>query len=395
MTAATVSDRGISERFLRRAALVLGAVAAAAFVASMFLGSAVHQGPLSNIWGAPFAVVGVAVAYRRPRNPIGWILITTSLVTIGCSDAGFYALLRYRFGDGGLPIGPPAVAVAGYWNLFIVLLPLPILLFPEGELPRGRWRAIAWAYGLIAVASFVHTTISNVGVFDDRILRLDSSGELAAVDGGGGPFVIVYLSTVLLWLVYTVRINRHATGERRAQLKWVMTGGVVSVVGFVVGLSLNSQSSVLLRALANAGFLCAFALPISIGVAILRYRLYEIDRIVSRTLAYAIVTALLVGTFAALVLVTTRVLPFSSTVGVAASTLAAAAMFNPLRVRVQRVVDRRFNRARYDAEETVAAFASRLRDAVDSEAVQRDLLITVNRAVEPSHATIWIRSTAR
>ncbi len=136
------------------------------------------------------------------------------------------------------------------------------------------------------------------------------------------------------------------------------------------------------------------ALPIAIGVGILKYRLYEIDRIISRTVSYSIVTALLAGTFVGLVVLTTDVLPFSSSVGVAASTLAAAALFNPLRLRVQRAVDRRFNRARYDAEATVAAFAQRLRDAVDLDTVSADLLATVKRAVEPAHATVWIRQTS-
>jgi hypothetical protein len=133
------------------------------------------------------------------------------------------------------------------------------------------------------------------------------------------------------------------------------------------------------------------ALPASIGVGILRYRLYEIDRLVSRTLAYAILSGILVGVFIGLVALTTDTLALSGRVGVAASTLAAAALFNPLRVRVQRLVDRRFNRARYDAEATVAAFTAMLRDAVEIEAIRADLLDAVNRAVEPTHATVWIK----
>jgi divalent metal cation (Fe/Co/Zn/Cd) transporter len=133
------------------------------------------------------------------------------------------------------------------------------------------------------------------------------------------------------------------------------------------------------------------ALPISIGVGILRYRLYEIDRLVSRTLAYALLTGLLVGTFIGLVALTTDTLALSGRVGVAASTLVAAALFNPLRVRIQRLVDRRFDRARYDAEATVAAFTARLRDAVEIDAIRTDLLDAVNRAVQPSHASIWIK----
>jgi hypothetical protein len=132
------------------------------------------------------------------------------------------------------------------------------------------------------------------------------------------------------------------------------------------------------------------ALPVSMGVAILRYRLYEIDRIISRTLAYALVTGLLVGVYAGLVLLATHVLLVSSPVAVAASTLAAAALFNPLRRRVQRGVDRRFNRARYDAGKTVAAFAGRLKDAVALDAVRDDLASVVHQALEPAHVSVWI-----
>jgi len=131
------------------------------------------------------------------------------------------------------------------------------------------------------------------------------------------------------------------------------------------------------------------ALPVCIGVGILKYRLYEIDRIISRTLAYAIVTGLLIGVYTGLVLLATRVLSFASPEAVAASTLAAAALFNPLRRRVQRIVDRRFNRAHYDAEKTIAGFAAQLKDATDPDAVRVDLLDVVHRALEPTHASVW------
>jgi hypothetical protein len=132
------------------------------------------------------------------------------------------------------------------------------------------------------------------------------------------------------------------------------------------------------------------ALPAGIGVGILKYRLYDIDRIISRTLAYAIVTGLLVGMYAGLVLLATRVLPISSPVAVAGSTLAAAALFSPLRRRVQRLVDRRFNRARYDADQTIVAFAARLQDAVDLNSVRDDLATVVGQALEPAHVSVWI-----
>ena len=135
-----------------------------------------------------------------------------------------------------------------------------------------------------------------------------------------------------------------------------------------------------------------FAMPLCIGVAILRYRLFDIDRIISRTLAYAIVTGLLVGVYAGLVLLATQVHTIKSPVAVAAATLAAAALFNPVRHRVQRLVDRRFNRARYDADKAVAAFAARLQDAVDLDSVRDDLARAVVRSLEPAHLSVWISS---
>jgi peptidoglycan/LPS O-acetylase OafA/YrhL len=179
---------------------------------------------------------------------------------------------------------------------------------------------------------------------------------------------------------------RRATDERRQQLKWLACGAAISLASFVAAVALGSTST-----LAQVLFNGIAVLPISIGVGILKYRLYEIDRIISRTLAYAIVTGLLVGVYAGLVLLATQVFRFHTPVAVAAATLAAAALFNPVRQRVQRAVDRRFNRARYDADKTVAAFAARLKDAIDLGAVRDDLASVVQKALEPAHVSVWMR----
>jgi hypothetical protein len=189
---------------------------------------------------------------------------------------------------------------------------------------------------------------------------------------------------------------RRSSGERRQQLKWLMSGAIVTLACAAVTFGLSGALSGAVgiwRVLANFGWFGFAALPVSIGVAILKYRLYEIDRLISRTLAYAIVTGLLVGVYAGLVLLTTRVLTFSSPVAVAASTLAAAALFSPVRRRVQRAVDRRFNRARYDADRTVAAFAARLTGAVDLNTVRTDLASVVSEALEPAYVSVWMAKT--
>jgi uncharacterized membrane protein YidH (DUF202 family) len=186
---------------------------------------------------------------------------------------------------------------------------------------------------------------------------------------------------------------RRAGTAERAQLKWLVCAGALIVAalagealaGKVMGRG-NATNN-----LQNAMLSGAVALvPVAIGIAVLRYRLYDIDRIISRTLAYAIITGLLVGFYAGIVLLVTQVFKFHSTVAVAAATLAAAALFYPLRQRVQQVVDRRFNRARYDADVTITAFAARLKESVDLDSVCDDLAQVISRALEPAHLSVWI-----
>jgi hypothetical protein len=192
-------------------------------------------------------------------------------------------------------------------------------------------------------------------------------------------------------ITLAVRYRRAATAER-AQLKWLVYAAGVIVVGLFAEVPAEklvgpgSAANNLQNAVTSG---LAVFVPVAIGVAVLRYRLYDIDRIISRTLAYAIVTGLLIGIYAGLVLLATEVLQIRGAVSVAAATLIAAALFNPVRRRVQHRVDRRFNRARYDADETVAAFAARLKDAVDLDSVRADLTRVVSTALEPAHITVW------
>jgi hypothetical protein len=201
------------------------------------------------------------------------------------------------------------------------------------------------------------------------------------------PSTAAFFITVgAFWLAAIARQAlswRRSAGERRQQLKWLASGAAVCGVFGIWAITTNS-------AIWEVLILGFAALPLSIGMGILKYRLYDIDRIISRTVAYAIVTGLLVGVYAGLVLLATQVLQVHSTVAVAASTLAAAALFSPVRSRVQRAVDRRFNRARYDAGQTVAAFAARLKDTVDLDSVRDELAGVVHRALEPAHVSVWI-----
>jgi hypothetical protein len=235
------------------------------------------------------------------------------------------------------------------------------------------------------VAFEVAVTLAQaIAAVADHDIRLGANGDLTDTFNLPGWLTVAVLYSIgAIWLSFVARQIlswRRAGNERRQQLKWLVSGAAIAILSIVLGALLGFFA-----------FLAGLAaLPVGIGVGILKYRLYDIDRIISRTLAYAIVTGLLVGVYAGLVLLTTEVFGVHTPVAVAASTLAAAALFNPLRRRVQRAVDRRFNRARYDADQTVAAFAARLKVAVDLDAVRDDLAGVVHQALEPAHVSLWI-----
>jgi ABC-type Co2+ transport system permease subunit len=345
-----------------------------------------------------FTAVGVVVARREPRNPMGWLLIALAMAIEAVNLGSDYAYLDYIVHHGTLPLGHVAALLSASWIFLFLLLPLIILLFPDGRL-GSRWRWPLRVY-VALFAVFVAAGTLSVAVADFGLRTpVDGSGNLIGLNRSSGShawfepakfaFVAAFVLLVIASIVYQFRRYRRAGGERREQLKWLAAAAAVAIVCLAISSASGSGSTFIGGVLFTIGLAL---LPLGMGVGILKYRLYEIDRLVSRTLSYAIVTALLVGTFIGLVALSTNTLALSGRVGVAASTLAAAALFNPLRVRVQRLVDRRFNRARYDAEATVAAFTARLRDAVEIDAVRTDLLDAVNRAVQPTHASLWIRS---
>ena len=381
-----------------KTALVIGVLLLALYGASIPL-TAATKGGFNAVVALPFAVVGFIVARRQPRNVIGWLLLALALSLVVSSDAAEYSLLAYRQGHHGLPLARLAVFLAPGWIPLVALLPLPILFFPDGRLPSGRWRWTLWAYlALMAVFLGVNAQ-SDLAAFTDRNPSVDSSGALTRLSGGastgwqamlGNLLLLIYAAIALSWVLRQVLSFRTASPERRQQLKWLMAGGGLCVVGMVDLAGLSGAKSTLWQVVDGLGTLGVLALPASMGVAILKYRLYDIDRLVSRTLSYAIVTGLLVGVYIGMVTLTTGLLPFSSPVGVAASTLAAVALFTPVRRRVQRVVDRRFNRPRYDAQATLTAFASRLQATTDLDAVRGELLEAVYTAIEPTHASLWI-----
>ena len=380
-------------RRVRLASIVLGAlvlVLVGVFVPIGIAGRHPFDGFV--LFGVLAAALGWLIIRRQPGNRIGLLLVGFAALLVFYADAADYAVLDYHLHRGSLPLGFPAVLIASeLWSVMFLMPPLIILLFPDGTLPP-RWRMVCRAY--LAVCALVIAISLGGGAWLMRGTRIvvQGNGQLVGHSSPGGALgfllLIAFLTVPVFWVLFVVRQVlswRRATGERRAQLKWLMAGSTASVIGLAAGFAF--QSGVLNTVCLVVGL---FSLPVSIIFAILKYHLYDIDRLISRTVSYTVVTGLLIGVYAGVVTFATRVLPVTSPVGVAASTLVAAALFNPLRHRVQRVVDRRFNRARYDADQTVAAFAGRLKDAVDLDSVRDDLASVVQQALEPAHTSIWV-----
>ena len=345
-------------------------------------------------------LTGMVLAIVRPRNTIGWLLLAAGFSFTAWIFAGEYAaravyldwpLPGYRVADWLFPVfsllGPLFI---GFW--------IP-LLFPDGRLPGPRWRPVA--YGMLVMTVF-GSGVALVTEADEEFGRLlpnptaiggTAEEVLEAVNGAATVLLLVFLGLAIASVI--VRFRRSRAVERQ-QMKWFLAAiGLV----FASMIAMTAFYFLGLQDLSNASYFVFNAvigiIPIAIGIAVLRYRLYEIDRLISRTIGWALVTGLLVGAFALLVLGSSAVLePLTggNTLAVAGSTLVVALLFNPLRTRVQGAVDRRFDRSRYDGERTLVAFGDRLRDEVDLETIRADMLATVESSVRPSRVGLWLRT---
>jgi hypothetical protein len=370
-----------------------GLLAALLWIRPLTLGLLAIGAGAALVFPLGYATIGLVLTLRRPANPIGWLYAASGLVwalTIPF-EPWLVQLLRDHQ---PLPLVAQLAVVASQvsWAPAIALgITLPFLLLPDGRLRSRRWRLVA-AAAVAGVALFVAGAILSPGETGNDPGPIDNPVGLAGVAGRVAMVVtisglVLYAVSLLAALVCVVLRFRASRGVERQQLRWVAAGAAVAVL---VLLPLPGGEW-LPAFMTVVGLLC---MPVSVAVAVLRYRLWDLDRLISRTVTYLLVTGLLVLPYLLILPAATRLAAGSGSLAVAAATLAAAALFQPLRRRVQDLVDRRFNRRRYDAAGTVEVFAARLREQVNLDALSAELLAVVDQTVAPTQASLWLRPSA-
>jgi hypothetical protein len=382
---------------LLSSALGLGIVIAQASSGAIGLddAGAVAFPPLGAI---PFSTVGAFVLLRRPRNVIGGLMLLAGTLMSLAFATDMYVRLDASTAE---PL-PGADAAAWFsdtaWiSITMLVIPRLLLLFPDGHLPSRRWTIIGGLQAVLAVAivlvAFTPGPLPDYG-YDNPFgfEALAGVGALLEVNRTI-VFVLMFVILVASCLSLVARF-RYATGVERRQLKWIAWIVLVVALTETVGIALQPLWPDAGLAASGVAIVALIALPVAIGIAVLRYRLYEIDRIISRTIGWALVSGVLLAIFGGLVLGLSALLQTvtgGSTLAIAASTLAVAALFNPIRYRIQAVVDHRFNRARYDAGVVASHFANQVREEVDVGAVMEAFDDAVRRTVHPASSVVWIR----
>jgi hypothetical protein len=346
-----------------------------------------------------FMVVGAIIVAHRPGNAIGWLFSAVGLLSITGVLAMEYAGYGYITQPGSLPGGLVAAWYQQWWTpMLILVFVFTLLLFPTGQLLTARWRPVAVAAaaataGMVALNALQPTlTLQDTGYTVGNPIGLGAAKDLQ--DGAVGVVLAGLLLICIGAAILSVVLRfRRSQGVERQQLKWFSYAAVLVVLG---ELALDNIPAV--RFLAVLYGLLVALVPTAAGIAILRYRLYDIDRLINRTLVYGLLTAVLGLLYASVVLVLGQV--FGGVGGdppswaVAGATLAVAALFQPARNRTQALVDRRFNRRKYDTAKTVEAFSARLRDEVDLDTLSAGLLAVVDQTMEPARVSLWLRPSA-
>jgi hypothetical protein len=370
--------------------------------------SSVGNSSWAGVWSSavialPFILVGVVVVLRQPRNPVGWILIGVILLFLLSDNAGLYGQLVYQHGHRGWPAGPVSLFLEPLWAPGIVILPpAAILLFPDGKVESRILRSMLRVYAAVSVVLLAGFWVVVAGAVIDNNIHLVPDGDLTVINTPPAWFQVIESVSLayvgicaIVWIGAQVIRWRRATGVYRQQVKWLMGGAAIAVL--CLGLLLmgpdmsSSAAGRVFQAALPSGIA---ALPIGIGVGILRYRLYEIDVIIRKTLVYTALLGLLAGCYLGGVYLMGDLLQAltgqSGALAVTLSTLAVAAAFQPLRARIQRMVDHRFYRRKYDAAQTLDAFTGRLRDQIELDALASDVLDVVRLTLQPSVASLWL-----
>ncbi len=350
---------------------------------------------IDAIFALAFPTVGAIIASRRPGNAVGWVFCAIGLcggAEVFTVEYGIYALVT---NPGSLPAGVIATWIGTWIWLPSVTLTITflLLLFPHGQLLSPRWRPVALLAAAVTIAGTALLAIVPWDLLDPGVPAQNPVGVEGLRDLGIAPPVPIFMigiPTMLLSVASLVLRFRRSRGEERQQLKWFVYAGVLVVGVLLVPLLVPGAASSLLQLLVMP------SLPVAAGIAILRYQLYDIDRIINRTLVYGVLTAVLVLVYIGSV-VALRGLLFgftgrSSQLTIVASTLLIAALFNPLRRYIQAFIDRRFYRRKYDAAKTLTDFSAKLRDEVDLDGLTGDLVAVVRETVQPTHVSIWLRA---
>jgi len=354
-----------------------------------------------------FPLVGALIASNRPKNPIGWICLAVGIFWMLANLSSSYGMYGLRVASPGSVPFPAAIGSVGEWmwapavGLGICL----ILLFPDGRLPSRRWRPLAWLSGaaiFLVSAGFALSPGPMEGLLGIRNpFGLEEYPWIA--DAAQGVILLLFLCILASAASLVLRFLRSG-GEEREQIKWLaFAASILGLVGFssfvipgiIVPDATGGANRLWENLLEDAVTLSFAGVPVAVGVAVLKYRLYGIEVVINRTLVYGTLTATLVALYFGGIVVLQRVFVFltgqKSTLAVVASTLLIAALFTPLRRRIQSFIDRRFYRSKYDARKTLEAFSAKLRDETDLDALSNDLVGVVRKTMQPAHVSLWLR----